>query len=129
MQRFPKSSHEIGRYFALSAFRNLKTKRHFMSEDLSEFEASVQEDGYDYAVSNATGQAVGFALAHAIKNRHLFDKKNGLEEFCETLYEAFTDELPVELSPKTVTVLHGIIEGITKAIDSDADSDADEDED
>lgn len=92
-----------------------------MSENLSEFEESVQEDGHDYAVSNATGQAVGFALAYAIKNRHLFDQKNGLEEFRETLYDAFTDELPVELSPKTVNVLHGIIEGITKAINADED--------
>ena len=92
-----------------------------MTKDLSEYEASIQEDGAEYTIANATGQAVGFALAYAIKNRHLFEQENGIKEFGDVLYEAFTDELPVELSEETISVLHGIVEGIAKAVHTEED--------
>lgn len=90
-----------------------------MSKNLDEFEAAVAEDGLQYALLNATGQAFGLVFAQAIKHRHLFKQADGVERFNEELYDLITDneDLQAKLSPESIAVLHGAVEGIEKAID------------
>lgn len=87
-----------------------------MAENLNEFDEAADEDDHQYTLSNATGQAFGFALAYAINNRQLFNKENGVQEFSDALYHTFTEHLPEPLSEESIAVLHGIVEGMAKAI-------------
>ncbi|MDH1381300.1 MULTISPECIES: hypothetical protein [Comamonas] len=86
-----------------------------MTKTLKKFEDGSADSERWYTLTNATGQAFGFALAYAFSNRHLFEQENGAQEFSEALYDTFTDYLPVPLSDESIAVLHGIVEGMAKA--------------
>ncbi len=90
-----------------------------MSENLNKFDEATDEDDPRYTLLNEIGQAFGFALAHAIKNRHLFKQENGVQEFSDELYETFAGHLPEPLSPNSIAVLHGIVEGMEETIPVD----------
>ena len=90
-----------------------------MSENLNKFDEATDEDDPRYTLLNEIGQAFGFALAHAIKNRHLFKQENGVQEFSDELYDTFAEHSPKPLSPNSIAVLHGIVEGMEETIPVD----------
>lgn len=59
---------------------------------------------------DATGKAVGFALAAALRSREDFSKNDGLLAYAQNLQALCEDD---RFSPDVTLTLYGLIEGVT----------------